>query len=163
MFARVALTGAALGFLCNVQIGTAMNQGILRAFSGVAMAVGLFAAAAPALAGPTAGGTYRLRATVPVACWVKPTSPVMAESGRGGEVVEACNSPGGFTVSAQYRPLLSTEKATMVYGDRMLDLDKSGGQVLRRSSIATIRSVSYSFSQVELEQPLILALTIQPI
>ena len=140
-----------------------MNQGILRAFGGAAMGVGLFAAAAPALAGPTAGGTYRLRATVPVACWVKPTSPVMAESGRAGEVVEACNSPGGFTVSAQYRPLSATEKATMVYGDRMLDLDKSGGQVLRRSSIATIRSVSYSFSQVELEQPLILALTIQPI
>ncbi|WP_374389550.1 hypothetical protein [Brevundimonas sp.] len=140
-----------------------MTQGILRALSAAALAGVLFAAAAPASAGSTAGGTYRLRATVPVACWVKPTSPVMAESGRAGEVVEACNSPGGFTVSAQYRPLAPTEKALMVYGDRLLDLDKSGGQVLRRSSIATIRSVSYRFDEVTLDEPLILALTIQPI
>jgi len=140
-----------------------MTQGILRALAAATLGLGLVAAAAPAFAGPTAGGTYRLRATVPVACWVKPTSPVLAAAGRSGEVVEACNSPGGFTVSAQYRPLSPTEKATMFYGDRILDLDKSGGQVLRRSSIATIRSVSYRFDEVELEQPLILALTIQPI
>ena len=140
-----------------------MTHRVLRALAAATLGLGLFAAAAPALAGSTAGGTYRLRATVPVACWVKPTSPVMAESGRSGEVVEACNSPGGFTVSAQYRPRSPTEKATMFYGDRILDLDKSGGQVLRRSSIATIRSVSYRFNEVELEQPLILALTIQPI
>lgn len=140
-----------------------MTQGILRALAAATLGLGLFAAAAPAMAGSTAGGTYRLRASVPVACWVKPTSPVMAESGRAGEVVEACNSPGGFTVSAQYRPLSPTEKAILFYGDRILDLDKSGGQVLRRSSIATIRSVSYRFNEVELEQPLILALTIQPI
>jgi hypothetical protein len=56
-----------------------------------------------------------------------------------------------------------TEKAVMFYGDRTFDLDKSGMQTLRRSSIATIRSVSYRFDEVELEQPLILALTIQPI
>lgn len=140
-----------------------MTQGILRVLAAATLGLGLVATAVPALAGPTAGGTYRLRATVPVACWVKPTSTVMAESGRSGEVVEACNSPGGFTVSAQYRPLSPTEKATMFYGDRMFDLDKSGGQILRRSSIATIRSVSYRFNEVELEQPLILALTIQPI
>lgn len=140
-----------------------MTQRALQALAALALAAGLCAAAAPAKAGTTAGGTYRLRATVPVACWVKPASPVLAETGRSGEVVEACNAPGGFTVSAQYRRLSPTEKATMVYGDRMLDLDKSGGQVLRRSSIATIRSVSYRFNEVDLEQPLILALTIQPI
>jgi hypothetical protein len=140
-----------------------MTKGFLRALTAAALGAGLFAAAAPAVAGPSAGGTYRLRATVPVACWVKPTAPVMAETGRSGEVVEACNSPGGFTVSAQYRPLSPSEKATLFYGERTLDLDKSGGQVLRRSSMATIRSVSYRFDEVELEQPLILALTIQPI
>lgn len=140
-----------------------MTHRVLRALAAATLGLGLFAAAAPALAASTAGGAYRLRATVPVACWVKPAAPVMAESGRSGEVVEACNSPGGFTVSAQYRPLSPTEKATLFYGDQMLDLDRSGGQVLRRSSIATIRSVSYRFNEVELEQPLILALTIQPI
>lgn len=140
-----------------------MTKGLLRALATATFGLGLIAAAAPALAGPTASGTYRLRAIVPVACWVKPTSPVLAATGRSGEVVEACNSPGGFTVSAQYRPLSQTEKAIMFYGDRTFDLDKSGGQILRRSSIATIRSVSYRFDEVELEQPLILALTIQPI
>ena len=87
----------------------------------------------------------------------------MAESGRTGSVVEACNSPGGFTVSAQYRPLAETEKAQIFYGDRSLNLAKSGMLELRRSSMATIRSVDYRFDEVALEQPLILSLTIQPI
>ena len=134
-----------------------------RSFLAIAAALTALLAPQIASAGPTGGHTYRLRATVPVACWVRPTGTVMAENGRMGSVVEACNSPGGFTVSAQYRPLSLTEKAVMFYGDRMFDLDKSGGQILRRSSIATIRSVSYRFDEVELDQPLILALTIQPI
>lgn len=140
-----------------------MTKGFLRALTAAAaLGAGLFAAA-PALAGPTAGGTYRLRATVPVACWVKPAAPVLALTGRTGEVVEACNNPGGFTVSAQYRPLGPSEKATLLYGDRTVDLDRSGGQMLRRSNMATIRSVSYRFDEVTLDEPLILALTIQPI
>ena len=80
-----------------------------------------------------------------------------------GSVVEACNSPGGFTVSAQYRPLTITERARIVYGERSLDLSRTGIQELRRSSMATIRSVDYRFDEVALEEPLILALTIQPI
>lgn len=131
----------------------------------LAIAVGLAALLAPqiASAGPTGGHTYRLRATVPVACWVRPTGTVMAENGRAGSVVEACNSPGGFTVSAQYRPLAASEKAKIIYGDRSLNLAKSGMLELRRSNMATIRTVDYRFDEVELEQPLILALTIQPI
>lgn len=131
----------------------------------LAIAAGLTALLAPqiASAGPTAGQSYRLRATVPVACWVRPTSTILAENGRMGSVVEACNSPGGFTVSAQYRPLTGTEKARIIYGDRSLNLAKSGMLELRRSSMATIRTVDYRFDEVELEQPLILALTIQPI
>ena len=131
----------------------------------LALAAGLTALLAPqiAAAGPTAGHSYRLRATVPVACWVRPTGTVMAEAGRMGSVVEACNSPGGFTVSAQYRTLAATEKARIVYGDRGVSLSKTGMQELRRSSIATIRTVEYRFDEVELDQPLILALTIQPI
>lgn len=131
----------------------------------LAIAAGLTAVLAPqvASAGPTAGHSYRLRATVPVACWVRPAGSVIAETGRSGSVVEACNSPGGFTVSAQYRPLAASEKAKIVYGNRTLNLAKSGMQELRRSNMATIRTVDYRFDEVELQQPLILALTIQPI
>ena len=131
----------------------------------LAIAAGLTALLAPqiASAGPTAGYSYRLKATVPVSCWVRPSGTVMAENGRAGSVVEACNSPGGFTVSAQYRPLAASEKAKIIYGDRSLNLAKSGMLELRRSNMATIRTVDYRFDEVELEQPLILALTIQPI
>lgn len=131
----------------------------------LAIAAGLTALLAPqvAAAGPTGGQSYQLRATVPVACWVRPTGTVLAVTGRMGSVVEACNSPGGFTVSAQYRPLSGTEKAKIIYGDRSMSLAKSGLLELRRSNMATIRTVDYRFEEVELEQPLILALTIQPI
>lgn len=142
---------------------TRLNSAKRRAL--LPFAAGLAAMLAPqvATAGPEASHTYRLRATVPVACWVRPDKTVMAEAGGAGSVVEACNSPGGFTVSAQYRPLAATEKVRMVYGDRSLDLAKGGILELRRSSIATIRAVDYRFDDVELEQPLILSLTIQPI
>jgi len=134
-----------------------------RMFLALAACAAAILAPQVAAAGPTAGHSYRLRATVPVACWVRPTGTVMAENGRAGSVVEACNSPGGFTVSAQYRPLAASEKAKIVYGDRSLNLAKSGMLELRRSNMATIRTVDYRFDEVELEQPLILALTIQPI
>ena len=131
----------------------------------LAIAAGLTAILAPqmASAGPTAGYSYRLKATVPVSCWVRPSGTVMAEMGRTGSVIEACNSPGGFTVSAQYRPLVGTEKAKIIYGDRSLSLAKEGMLELRRSNMATIRTVDYRFDEVELNEPLILALTIQPI
>jgi len=131
----------------------------------LAVTAGLMVVTAPqvAMAAPSAGGSYHLRATVPVACWVRPNTTVMAETGRMGSVIEACNSPGGFTVSAQYRPLADTETARITYGDRSLNLAKTGMLELRRSTMATIRSVDYRFDDVELEQPLILSLTIQPI
>jgi hypothetical protein len=134
-----------------------------RMFLALAACAAAILAPQVAAAGPTAGHSYRLRATVPVACWVRPTGTVMAENGRAGSVVEACNSPGGFTVSAQYRPLAASEKAKIIYGDRSMNLSKSGMLELRRSNMATIRTVDYRFDEVELEQPLILALTIQPI
>jgi len=93
-----------------------MIHGVLRALTAAAIGIGPVAAAAPALASATAGGVYRLRATVPVACWVRPSSPLLASSGRSGEVVEACNSPGGFTVSAQYRPLSQFGAALRITG-----------------------------------------------
>lgn len=123
----------------------------------------LASASGASAAGSQAGGTYRLHATVPVACWVRPTGTVLASAGLRGAVVEACNSPGGFTVSASYRPLKSTENASLSYGDRLINLAKSGQQVLRRSNMATIRTVDYRFEEVELDEPLILSLVIQPI
>lgn len=131
----------------------------------LAIAAGLTAVLAPqvASAGPTAGHSYQLRATVPVACWVRPSGTIIASQGRSGSVIEACNSPGGFTVSAQYRPLNGNEKARITYGDRSLNLGRSGILELRRSNLASIRTVDYRFDNVELDQPLILALTIQPI
>lgn len=128
------------------------------------LGMGLLAVSVPASASEfQSSGTYRIRASVPVACWVRPASTVMAAEGMLGSVVEACNSPGGFTVSATYRPLTETETARMTYGDQLLELSKTGQQMLRRSSMATIRSVNYRFDTVKLEQPLVLALTIQPI
>ena len=86
-----------------------------------------------------------------------------ASAGLAGSVVEACNSPGGFTVSASYRPLKSNETASLNYGGRLINLTPSGEQELRRSNMATIRTVDYRFEEVELDEPLILSLVIQPI
>ncbi len=124
----------------------------------------LFAGAAAAQPGQgQAGGTYRLSASVPVACWVRPSGTVLASAGMSGSVVEACNSPGGFTVSASYRPLKANEMASLNYGGHLINLTPSGEQELRRSSMATIRNVDYRFEAVELDAPLILSLIIQPI
>lgn len=111
----------------------------------------------------TAGNTFRVTARVPVACWVRSDATVIAQSGQSGGVLEACNNPGGFTVTANYRPLKTSEKARMVYDNRAVDLAASGAQVLRHSSIATIKRVNYSFGDVQLDEPLVLSLTIQPI
>ncbi len=116
--------------------------------------------------GPTqsqAGATYRVTARVPVACWVRADTSVAAGEGNTGSVVEACNNPGGFTITASYRPLKSTEKAQIVYDNRAMDLAKSGAQMLRQSSMAVIKRVNYRFQDVELDEPLVLSLTIQPI
>lgn len=109
------------------------------------------------------GGTYRLTASVPVACWVRPSGTVLASAGISGSVVEACNSPGGFTVSANYRPLKANEMASLNYGGQLINLTPSGEQELRRSTMATIRTVDYRFEDVTLDEPLILSLVIQPI
>lgn len=129
----------------------------------VALALAAVGVSAGQASAQSKSGVYQLRATVPVACWVRPAGTVFAGPGLGGSVVEACNSPGGFTVSASYRSLGGAEKAKLRYADRLIDLSKSGQQELRRSSMATIRTVSYQFDEVELDEPLVLSLTIQPI
>lgn len=135
---------------------------VQRFAASVTGAVLLLSAGSAMALGPS-GNVYRVRATVPVACWVRPSGTIVAGTGVGGSVVEACNSPGGFTVSASYRPLAHSETAKMYYGGNRLELAKSGEQLLARSSIATIRTVDYRFEDVNLEAPLVLFLTIQPI
>lgn len=66
-------------------------------------------------------------------------------------------------VMAAYRPLKAQESARMIYDDQTLDLAKSGTQLLRRSSIATIKRVAYRIASAQLDEPLTLSLTIQPI
>lgn len=140
---------------------------MIRSLSVIAAAAVLAGAAfapAVAVAGETqAVGRYRVQARVPVACWVRPSGTMLASGGVSGSVVEACNAPGGFTVRASYRPLGDLEKASLSYGGRIINLSASGEQDLRRSSMATIRSVDYRFEDVDLEAPLVLSLTIQPL
>ncbi|WP_292051151.1 MULTISPECIES: hypothetical protein [unclassified Brevundimonas] len=107
--------------------------------------------------------TFQVRARVPVSCWVRPDRDIVAGEGVSGSVIEACNNPGGYTITANYRQLGDGERAQMVYNNRPVELAKSGGQVLRRSNMATIKTVSYRFQNVTLEQPLTVFLTIQPI
>lgn len=132
-------------------------------FIALIVAAAVSGLASTASAQSSVGGTYRLHAVVPVACWVRPQGALLAQTGGAGSVVEACNAPGGFTVSASYRPLTSHESARLVYGDNMLNLASGGQQILRRSNMATIRTVAYRFDDVQLDAPLVLALTIQPI
>jgi hypothetical protein len=139
-----------------------MNVQIRRLCTMVSGAVVLLAASQAAGEAPS-GTVYRVRATVPVACWVRSNGTILAGNGLRGSVIEACNSPGGFTVSAAYRPLTEAESTKMFYGGNKLDLSKSGTQVLARSAKATVRTVEYSFEDVTLNAPLALFLTIQPI
>ena len=126
-------------------------------------AAGLMAAPGLALAKDTASQSFRIKARVPVSCWVRPDRNVEVQDGATGSVTEACNNPGGYTVTAQYRPLSTGESARLVYHDRSVELSPSGQQLLRQSNMATIRTISYQFENVNISQPLVLALTIQPI
>ncbi|RZJ01356.1 MAG: hypothetical protein EON90_03500 [Brevundimonas sp.] len=106
--------------------------------------------------------TFTVRASVPVACWVRFNEPLVAQTGSAGDVVEACNSPGGFVVSASYRPLKASESASFIYGGKSIMLNGSGSNELRQSVFATIRSVEYRFDEVTVDEPLALTLVIAP-
>ena len=118
--------------------------------------------AQPAYAGPKSG-SFRLRATVPLSCWVRSETVMQAVTGAEGSVTEACNNPGGFTVTADYRPLRSDESASLTYGDSVLNLSDLSGKIVSQSNMATIRKVRYRFDAVKVETPLIVVLTIRPI
>ena len=128
------------------------------------LAVAVLAVPSAALAAGAGQGTFNLQATVPVACWVQTQrGDNLIDADRPtGEVVEACNSTRGYQVTAAYRPLASGERATLRYAERVIRLPASGDAMLRRASMAQIRTVSYAFEDVRLEALLILALSIQP-
>lgn len=109
-----------------------------------------------------ASAVWRVRASVPIACWVRPSAPLAAGLAAQGEVVEACNAPGGFTVSATYRALTAGEHAHVRYGDDLIALSAQGAQILRQSHSASVRSVAYRFESVGLNAPLTLTVNIQP-
>ncbi|WBT06313.1 hypothetical protein PFY01_01110 [Brevundimonas vesicularis] len=118
--------------------------------------------AQPAYAGPQSG-SFRLRATVPLSCWVRPETAMQAVTGAEGSVTEACNNPGGFTVTANYRPLRGDESASLTYGTSVLDLAEASGKIVSQSNRAAIRKMSYRFDAVKVDTPLIVVLTIRPI
>lgn len=111
----------------------------------------------------SASNTFRVRASVPMACWVRPDRNLIAETGLSGEVVEACNNPGGFTVTANYRPLEASEKAEFFYDNQAVVLGSGGMQRLRYSPEATVKRVNYRFGEIAVNSPLTLSLVIQPI
>lgn len=112
---------------------------------------------------PQAGGSHKIRASVPMACWVQIDAAVVAQTGRTGNIVEACNTPSGFTLTASYRPLGPNERAEFTYGNQQFVLSPSGQQILRAREGATVRTVPYQFGTVQVDEPLVLSIVIQPI
>lgn len=125
--------------------------------------VAVLLASTPALASQQATGTFQITATVPMACWVDHSIQADALGHSTGLVTEGCNNASGYMVSAQYRPLMQSESARLVYGNNMVDLSAIGGQEVHREYGPRIQQIAYRFDQVSLETPLTLSLTIQPI
>lgn len=143
-----------------------MQRKNITTFSAVAVAgfLGALTAAAPNTAhAASSAGSFRLRATVPLSCWVRSEAPIRAASSAEGVVTEACNNPGGYTVTAHHRPLSGSESGSLMYGSSAIDLEGLPTKIVSRSNRATIRKVNYRFNEVKLETPLVLVLTIQPI
>jgi len=115
-----------------------------------------------AAAAATSG--FRVTASVPVMCLAHPDSTITLANGvlSSGKVTEACNKPGGYTVVASYRPLETGEHATLIYNGVQISLPASGSAVLHVSSLATIVSVAYSVSDVQVNSPIALELDAQP-
>lgn len=111
----------------------------------------------------SAGATYQLRATVPLACWVREENTVTAGALERGAVIEACNNPAGFEVSAHYRPLDSGESAHVLYDGRLVDLPDNGQATLRRTFEPQIRRMEYEVETARLDAPLVLAFSITPL
>jgi hypothetical protein len=115
-------------------------------------------------AAAAATGSFRVTASVPVLCMAHPDSAITLTNGAlsSGKVTEACNKSGGYTVVANYRPLDHDEHATLVYNGVEIKLPASGSVVLHVSRLATIVSVAYSVSDVQVNSPIDLELDARP-
>jgi hypothetical protein len=103
--------------------------------------------------------TLRVRAE----CFVQTNGAIMVANGgaSSGSVVEACNVPGGYTVTANYRSLANDESAVLEYNGQVIQLPASGQAVLRTSDMATIKSIAYQLTSTHLDSPLAISLSIQ--
>lgn len=119
--------------------------------------------ASPAIASPQATGTFRVTASVPMACWIDHSMQADALGNVPGLVTEGCNNATGYSVSAQYRPLGASERARLVYGANLVDLSAVGANEIHREYGPRIQQIAYRFDDVILAAPLTLSLTIQPI
>lgn len=110
----------------------------------------------------TSSGTFRINATVAPSCSINYGSDLQIQQGISRSVVETCNIPGGFIVSANYRQLNQTEHVSLRYGGEVVILSPTGSQTLGYSTRASIRDVSMQFDDVKLDTPVALTLTIAP-
>lgn len=123
----------------------------------------LAAGSASASTGSGSGtGTFRITAMVAPSCSINSGGPVNIVEGESRSVTEACNISGGFTVSANYRQLGSSEKVSLWYGNEAFALNASGMHILGQSPVATIRNMMLRFNDVQLDAPVVMTLTIAP-
>lgn len=139
-----------------------MAMTAIRKMAGIGCAAAALVSA-PAMAGSQATGTFQISTTVPMACWVDHAAEADALGLSEGRVTEGCNSASGYVVSASYRPLEHSESARLIYGDRMFELSSLGQQEVHREYGPRIQQIVYRFDDVQLDAPLTLSLTIQPI
>lgn len=125
----------------------------------VCLGIGANASAKDAVA----GGTFQVRAVVPMACWVDHSIAADALSGAEGLVTEGCNNPAGYIVSVSHRELAQSEHVSLHYGDKATELGNFPTQEINREYGPTIQKIAYRFESVVLDAPLTLSLTIQPL
>lgn len=136
--------------------------GRLGRLARLGLALTALAVSASPAAAASASFTVTLR--VPAACFVQAPQGLVVSSGgsTSGTVVEACNVPGGYTVTASYRPLAADEGATLQYDGAQISLPASGEVVVHVSDVATIKQVAYALQSAHLDAPLAISLNIQP-
>lgn len=123
----------------------------------------ILASALPIAASAQNSGSFQISAQVPMACWVNHTVPAEAITGGAGSVTEGCNNSAGYAVYVDHRPLTATESVRLQYGDQTTNLAGSSVTEVSRRYGPNVQKVSYSFSHVQLREPLTLNIMIQAI
>lgn len=116
----------------------------------------------PTLAAAQASSSFTVSAQVPYLCFVIPQSDLVITDGSNasGQVTEACNKGGGYTVMATYRELAEDETAVLEYNGQTVELPHGGQVALRVSNLATIKTVSYAVQSAHLDQPVSVSLSL---